>query len=397
MIAVLVWRHEAEEEPAGPPTVVSPAARQDLAVTLLDELIAAVRQRDSAAAGRLTGASPDDSATPELGAAIVENAESLQVREFTLRYIDEDLGLSSDLPEGQWAAAVDTTWQFGGFDREPARAEVTFSFEVHDDRARLVSVGGGARRTPLWLAEGLMVRRTPQALVLASRDADLPVASVATKAREAVAVVRRVVPMWPQRLVVEVPGSSESLDEALGADPGEYANIAAVTTTVDGSGAAPSPVHVFVNPTVFGHLEDRGAQVVMSHEVAHVATEAATAQAPLWLLEGFADYVALRDVDLPLRTTAGQVIAQVKQSGPPNALPDSAEFDTRTSHLGAAYEAAWIACRVLAEAAPEDHLVELYGRAAKGENVDATLRDIYGFNESELVRRWQDELQRIAQ
>ena len=37
----------------------------------------------------------------------------------------------------------------------------------------------------------------------------------------------------------------------------------------------------------------------MSHEAVHVATEAARSTMPLWLLEGFADYVALRDVDLP--------------------------------------------------------------------------------------------------
>ena len=38
---------------------------------------------------------------------------------------------------------------------------------------------------------------------------------------------------------------------------------------------------------------------------------------PLWLLEGFADYVALRDVDLPIATTAGQIIEQVRRDGPP--------------------------------------------------------------------------------
>ena len=38
----------------------------------------------------------------------------------------------------------------------------------------------------------------------------------------------------------------------------------------------------------------------MSHEATHVATDAALSTMPLWLLEGFADYVALRDVDLPI-------------------------------------------------------------------------------------------------
>ena len=81
---------------------------------------------------------------------------------------------------------------------------------------------------------------------------------------------------------------------------GTYAGIAAVTTTVDGSGSPDAPVHVFVNPDVTRRLRGAGAQVVMSHELVHVATDAATSAVDLWLLEGFADYVALRDVPLPL-------------------------------------------------------------------------------------------------
>ena len=87
-------------------------------------------------------------------------------------------------------------------------------------------------------------------------------------------------------------------------------------------------MHVFVNPDVFGRLRTAGAQVVMSHEAVHVATDAARSTVPLWLLEGFADYVALRDVDLPISTTAGQIIRQVRRDGVPEALPGPVEFDT---------------------------------------------------------------------
>ena len=66
---------------------------------------------------------------------------------------------------------------------------------------------------------------------------------------------------------------------ALGAEPGTYDQIAAVTTSVDGTTGADAPVHVFVNPDVFGSLEPTGAQVVMSHEATHVATDAATSRA----------------------------------------------------------------------------------------------------------------------
>ena len=90
------------------------------------------------------------------------------------------------------------------------------------------------------------------------------------------------------------------------------------------------------------------------------------ATSPLWLLEGFADYVALRDVDLPLSTTAGQIIRQVRRDGVAGPLPGPDEFDTGATHLGATYESAWLACVLLAESGGEQALVELYDDVAVG-------------------------------
>jgi hypothetical protein len=169
-----------------------------------------------------------------------------------------------------------------------------------------------------------------------------------------------------------------------------------VTSTVGRSLAADAPVHVFVNPDVFGALRTQGAQVVMSHEAVHVATHAATSDMPLWLLEGFADYVALRDVDLPLSTTAGQVIRQVRRHGPPATLPGAAQFDTTTSHLGASYESAWLVCRLLADTGGEAALVRLYRQVDDGTGLGPALRATFGLGVADLTRRWQGELQDLA-
>ena len=232
------------------------------------------------------------------------NARALRVRDFTLRYVDEDAGALSAGSDA-WVGAVDTTWAFRGFDRTVARTEVSFTFRQDGDQASIVGIGGNERRTPLWLAGPVTVRRGPGVLVVAAGGAG-SAARYFELASRAVTVVRRVEPAWRDGLVVEVPESADQLDEELDAEPGEYDNIAAVTTTVNGSVAARAPVHVFVNPEVFGPLKRRGAQVVMSHEATHVATGAATTSMPLWLVEGFADYVALRDVDLPLSVSAAQ-------------------------------------------------------------------------------------------
>lgn len=386
VIALVVTWLTRDDEPEQPANLSSPSARQDLAARALLDLESAVRDHDRGVLGSDVAQAATD---------VVDNAADLKVADFSLRYVDEDSALTAQLPDGQWAAAVDTTWRFAGFDANPAHDEVTFVFEADGEHASVVSVGGGDRRTPLWLAGPVQVRRTPSSLVLTADDG--PVEAFATRAHRAVRQVREVIPRWQQKLVVEVPGSDEQLDRVLNAAPGDYANIAAVTTTVDGTLSPSAPVHVFVNPQVFAGLDRNGAQVVMTHELVHVATGAATAgQTPLWLVEGFADYVALRDTTLPLSVTAGQIIAQVKRDGVPDALPAGNEFDTRTTHLGASYESAWLACRLLARAGSEEQLLRLYRQVSGGAPLGESLQQVFGFGEKELVARWQAELRRLA-
>jgi hypothetical protein len=156
-------------------------------------------------------------------------------------------------------------------------------------------------------------------------------------------------------------------------------------------------VHVFVNPVVYDDLDPVGGQVVMSHEATHVATDAPLSSGvPLWLLEGFADYVALRDVDLPVSTTAGQIIQQVRQEGAPDHLPGEVEFDQTSSHLGAAYESAWLACALLADVGGEDALVRLYDQVSSGQELAGALAELFGLTEDDLTAQWQQRLQDLA-
>jgi hypothetical protein len=208
-------------------------------------------------------------------------------------------------------------------------------------------------------------------------------------------VVRGVLRGWRAGLVVEVPATAGDLARALGAGEAEYAGVAAVTASPDGSLTPGAPLHVFVNPEVLGTLEARGAQVVMSHEATHVATRAPLSTLPLWLLEGFADYVALRAVPLPLSTTAAQVIAQVREEGVPATLPGPTEFDPTASHLGAAYEAAWLACVVLADRGGEQALVDFYRAADRGGVVTA-LRRAFGWSLGRLTEVWRARLRDVA-
>ncbi|WP_188783064.1 hypothetical protein [Nocardioides phosphati] len=346
-------------------------------------------------------------AVAELGSALVQHrttgepavddavagARALGVTVEAVRFVDEDPAVTATLPRGRFAAVADVAWRVDGFDRASAHAEVTVLLEQRDGATHVVGFGGGSRPDPLWLSGHLAVRRTP-GVVVAGADASI-VDRTVPLARRAVAEVGAVLG-HPVRMVVEIPVTSAGLDRELGADEGRYAAIAAVTTYVGKDAGPRTPVHVFVNPQVFGGLSPSGAQLVMTHETTHLATDAVHAKSPLWLLEGYADHVALRDTTLPLTRTAGQIGAQVRKEGVPKELPAATAFDAHASHLGAVYEAAWRICEVLAAERGEATLLELYRRTAAGEPVGGVLHALYGFGEEELTRRWQDDLRRIA-
>jgi hypothetical protein len=391
VVALVTWLL-VRSDPYVAPVPSGTASRPDPggASRALQGLQAAVTARDQNAAAKLAPA--DDGAAGDLLAAVVGNADALHVDGFTARYVDDVGAVDS---AGRWQAAVDLTWRFEGFDREPAHEEVLVGFDLEGDTVGISSIGGGDRRSPLWLSGPVEVRRSADALVLATspEEADL----LAARAEAAVPVVRDVLPRWDGSLVVEVPGSEAALDAALAAEPGSYTDIAAVTASVDGTVAPGSQVHVFVNPDVYDALEPVGGQVVVSHEATHLATRAPlTSGVPLWLLEGFADYVALHAVDLPVTTTAGQIIQQVREDGAPDHLPGQAEFDQSDSHLGAAYESAWVACLVLAQTGGRDALVRLYDRVSHGRDLDGQLRRLFGLTEAELTSRWRQRLQDLA-
>lgn len=354
------------------------------AAATLDGFVRAVTDHDATRARRFG----DDQQSAALLAAVVDNARALRVRDLSLRYVDEQTGIDRS---GAWTADVDATWAFGGFDRRPASEELVVSLRQRGDRVTITSFGASTGRTPLWLSGPVSVRRTPDTLVLATTPQRA--AAYSRLARRAIPVVSSVVTTWRPRLVVEVPAGEAGLEAAIGAEAGSYRQIAAVTTSEDGSTSPGTPVHIFVNPDQFDPLHGNGAQVVMSHEAVHVATSAVTsAPMPQWLLEGFADYVALRRVRLPLSVTAAQIAAQVRRNGVPRHLPGAAEFDPLKPHLGAQYEAAWLANVTLADRRGPAALWRFYEAVSNGRPVAEELRRWFGWTQAQLVRAWQQRL-----
>ena len=394
VLAVVLVVDRSEPDPCCAPPPI-PSASPAGAAAVLHDLMAAIDERDGQSAASL--ARRDDEEAAASLAAVARNARLLDLRGVSARYVTEVGTVDQD---GSWSALVALTWRIHGFDRTLARTEVlvTFAQDRAGGEVRIAGFGGAdARgRTPLWLHGPLEVVRMsrPRVLVLADGSRASATAT-AERVRAGVAVVRRTLPGWTGSTVVEVPASARALDEVLGAETGTYAGVAAVTAPVDGSARPQAPVHVFVNPDVGRGLRSVGAQVVMSHELTHLATGAVRSPVDPWLLEGFADWVALRDLDLPDHVTLGRAIALVRRQGVPDHLPGAAELDPRAPDLQAAYEQAWLACRILAERAGADALVRLYRRVHAGAPLDAELRRA-GVPADELRRAWRTRLTELT-
>ncbi len=391
VLALVVVLTRDGRTPVEPPRPVEvPRASPAEAAEVLASFVVGVRDRDRET---LAALAPDDAnESQDQLSGVGANAESLDLVDVTARYVDQVGTVGAD---GAWSGMVEMTWRLRGFDEAPARADVVVRFVP--DRDGLAIAGFGASgsaegRTPLWLRGELSVVRSRDRLVLVDgeqRDAE----EVAERVTRGIPVVRKVLPEWGGPVVVEVPASASDLDETLGAAPGTYEGIAAVTAGVGAGTGADAPVHVFVNPEVTDGLRRAGAQVVMSHELVHVATDAVRRPVEPWLLEGFADYVALRDTRLPDRVTLGRAVEAARRNGVPEALPTATEFDTRARDLQARYEEAWLACRIIAERLGERGLVEVYEAATRDRDLDRVL-DRAGLAPVDLTATWRDELRR---
>jgi hypothetical protein len=381
------------QSPVEPPRPVeAPRASPAEAAAALASLVAGVEERDGEV---LAALAPEGSTeVQDQLSGIGANAESLDLRDVTARYVDQVGTVSAD---GAWSGVVEMTWRFRGFDRAAASADVVVRFAPDDDELAIAGFGAPSAsegRVPLWLRGELAVARSDDHLVLVDgeqREAD----EVARRVARGIPVVRKVLPAWSAPVVVEVPASAADLDETLGAAPGTYAGIAAVTAGVGSDTGPDAPVHVFVNPEITDGLRRAGAQVVMSHELVHVATDAVRRPVEPWLLEGFADYVALRDTRLPDRVTLGRAIEAARRDGVPQALPTAADFDTRAEDLQARYEEAWLACRIIAERLGERGLVKFHRDVARGTSSHLALERA-GFTLDQLTTAWRSRLQAVT-
>ncbi|MFF2396721.1 peptidase MA family metallohydrolase [Nocardia sp. NPDC058114] len=194
----------------------------------------------------------------------------------------------------------------------------------------------------------------------------------------------------PVVVVASTPAEFTALTRSAGATG---ADVAAVSLTGSYTpGTQPTDQRIVFNPDARRRVGNEGMATLLRHELTHLATRADTTDgAPLWMLEGFAEYVAQRDQ----QTTFSQIAPTLTTRLRGGALPTELVADTDFTGVDAAYayESAWSTCAFLADRYGTAALTTLYKRLATGPQSpaaqDAAFTAVLGASRAELLDGWR--------
>ncbi|UAX53460.1 hypothetical protein K5X85_10695 [Streptomyces sp. A144] len=204
---------------------------------------------------------------------------------------------------------------------------------------------------------------------------------------------------WAERVVVLVPESLEAMAGLLGSPASSYRGIAAVTTGETGGREHAPADRIIVNPDAYGLLGTLGKQVVLTHETTHVATRADTdAATPLWLSEGYADWVGYRGSGRTPGQAAPGLARAVSEGEVPRDLPTDEDFGftADADRLARAYEGGWLACLMIADQWGEDRLDAFYRAVGAHDRragaVEDAMHAVLGISPDDFTERWREYL-----
>jgi hypothetical protein len=301
-----------------------------------------------------------------------------------------------------WAFAdVTLHYRIAGFDQHPTALPQYPTFVERNGRWYLGSLTDFTSQnqvssTDLWDYAPVHVVHRRSVLVLGPKSQLPTMAGIATSMQAAIPRVDAVWGRgWAQRVVVLVPATQREMSR-ITADNGNLDQIAALTSSEFGNihgRDAPVGDRVTINPSNWPTLGTLGASIVLTHELTHVATRAATSlRTPKWLSEGFADYVGFRTSGVPVSLAGAELAAAVHSGQLSHHLPGDAAFRGGSRRLPQAYESGWMACRYIAGRYGEHKLVRFY-RAVGHSGVAGALRHLFGLSTRRFTRRWRGFVQ----
>ncbi|MFC0624408.1 hypothetical protein [Kribbella deserti] len=392
--------------PSTPDEAAEGVRRASLGGAVLQQLADAVGNGDRA--GFLAAVDPRSTGFRDEARTVYNNLRDLPLAVFRMRYVSDDPGaIEPDRLQAlgateAWLAQVEVTWQLKDFDAKPARAILPVTMVARGSETYAASFSErfvSGQRRPIWALGELHLLDGDHSLVVSlHQNADLKAyTKLVDQAVDSVTEVwgRK----WRRKTVLYLPAKQNQMEQLLGAQPNTYGQIAAVTMAELDQPQPNAPVRVVANPKLFGELGRQGRRIVLTHETTHIASNATASPVPLWLAEGFADYVAFTAVDVRTDSAAAELFKAVRAGKGPKGLPAPEMFAASSAELPIAYESSWLACRLIAETEGQAKLVQFYRavHASKGQDgIVKAFRDVLGTTEQEFVQDWQRYLQRLA-
>lgn len=397
--------------PAPPPVNQADSERAGAITELLRRRADALLRRDE----QVFLATVDPKADPAFLTAQREmfaNLAGVPLDEWAYQVRAEDTLETSGLPasttdaaEEMWAPAVDLRYRLRGVDLIPTTRPMGYLFARHADSwylhsdTALTDLGRRTWRGP-WDFGPCLVTATANGIVLAHPGSESMVDRLVRELDSSVRAVTSVWgTQWSQRVALMLPDSPAEMRALVGPDfPVDAVVAVAVADRVDIARHTVAGQRVVLSPSGSRALSIASLRVVLRHEITHVAARAETVDgSPMWLLEGFADYVGYRDSGVALAQGAPDLTKLVRASGPPASLPEDRDFRARGRELDLAYQGAWSIARFVADRYGEDKLVALYrtvagaGPVSAGET-DDLMRQGLGVDRAGLVAGWQQYL-----
>jgi hypothetical protein len=299
-------------------------------------------------------------------------------------------------------ADAELRYQVQGYDQAPVTVARTLDLSLDAADQWYVKDEKPAKKAPqqLWDQGEVTVVRGKHSIVLGVGQSGERLHSFADLADHAVPAVSDAWGThWSRHVVVLVPKSLDGMAGLLGSPASSYRGIAAVTTGETGAPAQAPADRIIVNPDAYGMLGTLGRQVVLTHETTHVATRAdTTAATPLWLSEGYADWIGYRGTGRTPAEAAPELGEAVSAGRVPTALPSDADFGFRGSAAGlaASYEGGWMACRMIASRWGEAKLDAFYravGTHTKRPGaVEEAMAKVLGTDLKTFTAEWQEYL-----
>jgi chemotaxis protein histidine kinase CheA len=292
---------------------------------------------------------------------------------------------------------VEASYQFKGQDTNPLLARFYYTFEV--TRAGWRIAGQDDVKAPLrsdveiWDAGAVRTLSTARTLVVFHPGDGAMARRLLTVAERGYAqVAASWSSSWDQRVVILLPADQKEAQRLVRTR--DLSDVAAVTSSAIEAGPAHRLLgnRIIVNTNLIAGYRTLDLQVVMTHEMTHVATRKVGVGVPLYLVEGFADYTALRPLAAPLRITRPSLASAVRANRFKGKLPSRSQLVGAGAAL--AYDEGSSFCLWVATSFGEAKLQALYRSFGDldtdptRQDEDVRFRHVLGISRATAESRW---------